>query len=436
MPKLTQSLVKSITLRPGELQTFFMDDELSGFGLRVSQTKKVFYLQMRLGNRVVKRKIGEYGILSVDQARKAALQLKAQLLSGNDPHADRQKGAKASTLGDLIDEYAKEVAHKEVTRVSIERCKKKFDALEGKAYKTMPNSRSSDDIELIKVKLSNWLNRPYREITQNEVLDRFDVLSRMIPARVLSKKPQPIVRTANQAFKYLQAAYNYAIKKNALAKNGFENPVDILKMTRRWSRINRRDSFLDINKPYFVKWWRACENYESKVIGDYLQFTLLMAGRSIECATLRWEDVDLKKGIVVFRNTKNSLDYTFPIPPLARAILERRLKEKGNDFVFGYDGSATGRVVCPPQHAIKKIREECGEHWTMHDLRRTFTTAMTSLNVHAFTIAHLMKHSPTITMTLSYAPPTREQLLEAMTRLEEHLLERVKPRSWYVPHAT
>jgi hypothetical protein len=52
---------------------------------------------------------------------------------------------------------------------------------------------------------------------------------------------------------------------------------------------------------------------------------------------------------------------------------------------------------------------------------------MTSLNVHAFTIAHLMKHSPTITMTLSYAPPTREQLLDALTRLETHLLERVRP---------
>jgi hypothetical protein len=63
----------------------------------------------------------------------------------------------------------------------------------------------------------------------------------------------------------------------------------------------------------------------------------------------------------------------------------------------------------------------------MHDLRRTFTTAMTLLNVHAFTIAHLMKHSMNSSMTLSYAPPTQEQLLEALTRFELHLLERVRP---------
>jgi len=46
------------------------------------------------------------------------------------------------------------------------------------------------------------------------------------------------------------------------------------------------------------------------------------------------------------------------------------------------------------------------------------------LNVHAFTIAHLIKHSMNSSMTLSYAPPTQAQLLEALTKLEQHLLER------------
>ncbi len=55
MPKLTQSFVKGIAVQPGESQTFIMDDELTGFGLRVSPTKKVFYLQMCVGRKVLKR---------------------------------------------------------------------------------------------------------------------------------------------------------------------------------------------------------------------------------------------------------------------------------------------------------------------------------------------------------------------------------------------
>ncbi len=149
-----------------------------------------------------------------------------------------------------------------------------------------------------------------------------------------------------------------------------------------------------------------------------LATVLITASRSIESATLRWSDVDLKKGRMVFRNTKNGQDYTFPIALLARSILRRRLKAKINDFVFGYADSEKCHVVSPPQYHIKLVRVECGEHWSMHDLRRTFTTAITLLNVHAFTIAHLMKHSTSGSMTLSYTPRTQEQLLEALIRLE------------------
>ena len=428
MSKLTQSFVKSIAVSPGESQTFYMDDELTGFGLRVSPTKKVFYLQMRVGRKVLKRKLGEYGPMTVDQARKNALQMKAQLLDGRDPYEERRRGASDATLDELFDEYTNEVEHRANTKKSIESAKQHFGELEGMAFKTKPNGRSAEKIELAKVKLPNWLKRPYWEITQDDVLERFDVVSRMIPKRKLSKSPQPITRTSNQHFKYLQAAYNYAISKYQLSRAGFMNPVAILKTTRRWSRINRRSGFLDTNKPYFVTWWRACESLEP-VIGDYILFSLVTASRSIESATLRWSDVDLKKGRMVFRNTKNGQDYTFPIAPVARSILERRLKAKINDFVFGYADSGKCHVVCPPQYHIKLVRVECGEHWSMHDLRRTFTTAMTLLNVHAFTIAHLMKHSMNSSMTLSYAPPTQEQLLEALIRLEQHLLERVRPEA-------
>ena len=428
MSKLPPPFVISIAVSPGESQTFYMDDELTGFGLRVSPTKKVFYLQMRVGRKVLKRKLGEYGPMTVDQARKNALQMKAQLLDGRDPYEERRRGASDATLDELFDEYTNEVEHRANTKKSIESAKRHFGELEGMAFKTKPNGRSAEKIELAKVKLPNWLKRPYWEITQDDVLERFDVVSRMIPKRKLSKSPQPITRTSNQHFKYLQAAYNYAISKYQLSRAGFMNPVAILKTTRRWSRINRRSGFLDTNKPYFVTWWRACESLEP-VIGDYILFSLVTASRSIESATLRWSDVDLKKGRMVFRNTKNGQDYTFPIAPVARSILERRLKAKINDFVFGYADSGKCHVVCPPQYHIKLVRVECGEHWSMHDLRRTFTTAMTLLNVHAFTIAHLMKHSMNSSMTLSYAPPTQEQLLEALIRLEQHLLERVRPEA-------
>src|SRR5438034_385905 len=81
--------------------------------------------------------------------------------------------------------------------------------LQGRAFKTRPDSRSAEKVELIEVKLPSWLSRPYREISQDDVLARFDVVSRMLPKRRLSKTPQPITRACNHRFKYLQAAFNY-----------------------------------------------------------------------------------------------------------------------------------------------------------------------------------------------------------------------------------
>jgi integrase len=352
------------------------------------------------------------------------LTLKAQLIEGKDPYAERRQGASNATLEELFHEYRDEVSHKSGSKKSINAAIRYFDAMERKAFKTKPDVRSGDKTEIVDIKLASWLQRPFREITQDEVLSRFDAVSRMLPKRNRSEGLRPITRTANQHFKYLQAAYNYAISKYQLSRVGFHNPVAILRTARRWGRINRRSSFLDTNKPVFVKWWQACEMLEP-VIGDYVLFTLLTASRSIESATLRWSDMDLKAGDILFRETKNGQDYVVPMTPLVETILKRRRKAKINDFVFGYSDSKRGHVVCPPQYHIKQVREACGQHWTMHDLRRTFTTAMTRLNVHAFTISHLMKHSTNSSMTLSYSPPTREQLLEALLRLEQHVLERV-----------
>lgn len=91
-------------------------------------------------------------------------------------------GASDATLDELFDEYTNEVEHRANTKKSIESAKRHFGELEGMAFKTKPNGRSAEKIELAKVKLPNWLKRPYREITQDDVLERFDVVSRMIPA--------------------------------------------------------------------------------------------------------------------------------------------------------------------------------------------------------------------------------------------------------------
>ena len=432
MPKLTQSLVKNLSFDPESPQKLILDDELIGFAVRVSLTKKVFYLQMRDKRQVKKRKIGEYGVMTVDEARRRAIQLKGQILSGNDAHLERKNFASGESLDALFDLYIETKSSTATTEKSVEAARKKFGKLNGmmlRKEKRAGRIGQGDDAEaytLVPLTLPDWLNRQYRDITEDEIRERFDKLKMMAPTRAIRAEIAPITRTANQTFKWLQAMYANVIELNDLGAKGYKNPVEVLTRTDRWAPINRRSSFLDVAKPEFVKWWAACEALEPKIIGDYLRFTLLTGSRSIETATLSWKTVNMQEGYLVFEKTKNGLDYKIPIAPEAMRILRRRKKEQINDFVFGYAESKTGHVVCPPQNHIELVRKSCGKHWAMHDLRRTFTTTMTGLNIHQFTVAHLLKHSPNLTITFSYSPPTQDQLLDALVKFERHILKRVR----------
>lgn len=70
------------------------------------------------------------------------------------------------------------------------------------------------------------------------------------------------------------------------------------------------------------------------MIGDYSMFALLTGSRSVEAATLEWKTVDPDAGRMTLEDTKNSNDYTFPIAPQTRKILEPRLQAKINRYVF------------------------------------------------------------------------------------------------------
>ncbi|MGO9146125.1 MAG: integrase arm-type DNA-binding domain-containing protein [Desulfomonilia bacterium] len=53
----------------------YWDTELKGFCIRVSQTAKTYYAKKRVMGKPQWVKIGEYGLLRPDQARKEALMI-------------------------------------------------------------------------------------------------------------------------------------------------------------------------------------------------------------------------------------------------------------------------------------------------------------------------------------------------------------------------
>lgn len=84
---------------------------MKGFGVRVMPSGcKAFILEYRPGaggRAIAKRRLalGRYGSMTVDQARKAALDALAQIRLGADPQATKMGQRSALSVSDLIDAF-------------------------------------------------------------------------------------------------------------------------------------------------------------------------------------------------------------------------------------------------------------------------------------------------------------------------------------------
>lgn len=105
MARLTKRTVDAI--KASSADVFVWDDEFPGFGLRAKSTgAKSFIVQYRNANGRSRRlTIGRYGLLTVEEARKAAKLTLAEVLRGSDPAESRKLARGAMTIEELATEY-------------------------------------------------------------------------------------------------------------------------------------------------------------------------------------------------------------------------------------------------------------------------------------------------------------------------------------------
>lgn len=109
MTKLTKRTIDALKPDPRR-DTFLWDGELRGFGVRVKPSgTKTFMIQYRnLEGRTRRCVIGQYGVLTVEQARDMAQKKLAAVIDGADPSAERHAIRQGFTVSALCDWYLTE----------------------------------------------------------------------------------------------------------------------------------------------------------------------------------------------------------------------------------------------------------------------------------------------------------------------------------------
>lgn len=85
------------------------DDSVTGLHLRVRKSGKAFFFYYRTKDGLERRpKIGDLGILTLDQARRVARDMAAAVAMGRDPMAERNIARNEPTVTELCEKYMKE----------------------------------------------------------------------------------------------------------------------------------------------------------------------------------------------------------------------------------------------------------------------------------------------------------------------------------------
>jgi integrase len=364
-------------------QAFYRDSALPGFGLRVtSGGSKSFIVEKRINGRVKRLTVGKYGPLTPEKARSKAIELLGDITVGKDPIAEKRAiSAKKVTLQEAFESYQK--SRKDLKPGTIKNYEKCVDGC-----------------------LTDWKNRPLTAISKDMVEARHYEIGQRAPAR------------ANNTMRVLRAIFNHSMEKYEDGQGEpiiRTNPVDRLRRNRAWYRVERRTGVIKLHQ--LKAWNDAVDGLTLEVTKDFLRFLMFTGLRKMEAAKLRWQDVDLIDRTFVIPDTKNREKHALPLSNYLFALLKKRKFEakKGAEWVFPSPQYDTH--FKEPRHAVQQVAATSGVTFTLHDLRRTFTTIAESLDIPAYALKRLLNHKNPNDVTAGYIVADVERLREPMNKI-------------------
>ncbi|MHC4407343.1 MAG: tyrosine-type recombinase/integrase, partial [Planctomycetota bacterium] len=228
-----------------------------------------------------------------------------------------------------------------------------------------PSSQTEDRRLWERHLAKRWGKRRLSDITRQAVA--------ALHARVGRNAPYE----ANRLRSLISAMWNEGRRAGLVS---VENPTRDI---RRY-REEKRDRWLDADE--LRQFFQALHEEPDELFRDYFVLCLLTGARRGNMLSMRWEDIDLRRGLWRIPDTKAGVPQVVPLAQPAVAILERRkLTANGNEWVF--PGRKAGTHLQEPAPAWRRIIKRAKLKGVRpHDLRRSLGSWMATRGVSLPTI--------------------------------------------------
>lgn len=378
--------------KPAAKDHFVWDDDLTGFGLKVTPAgRKIYVFQYRIARpgeaeRTPAKRytIGKHGKLTPDQARTRAKELSALAEVGIDP---RQRDLDEFAAQDEAERQAREQA-----RIENDLAFSRVAAL-WLDYYEHEKARRPSSISLAKLVVNRYLapalvDKPMPHIDRADLQPILDA----IPVR------RKGIRRA--VFAYASVLFGWAAKRGDIAANPLTQMVKPEAPKSR-DRVLTDDELTEV--------WNA-----SKVIsnpfGPFFRLLLLTGQRRSEVAGISWAELDRTAAVwtIPASRAKNGVVHIVPLSASTVAELDSRspvstggVKREQvkawpkTGFVLTTTGKTPISGITKAKNALdaailKARRSGLGEadreaeplpDWRIHDLRRTLATGFQRLGI-------------------------------------------------------
>lgn len=399
--KLTKRTIDAI--RPPVRPAIYYDDELTGLGIWVSPSgTKSWFVEYRPGDRgrsVPKRRmvLGRTNILTPDQAREAAREALAGVALGQDPAALRSSARAMTTFREFAERYLTEEAATKLKPRTV---------VNYRIYLRKHAVPFIGNIKLDMVMPSN-IARMHRQIGKDTPM------------------------TANRVVECIGSVYRYAATCG-LVKRG-HNPAAYVEAFRE----QRRERFLtsqelarlgdaireaettgiawviDEDKPnakHIPKKMRV--NNIGPHAAAALRLLILTGARLREILNLRWEYVDIERGLLLLPDSKTGRK-TIVLNAPALAVLSG-LPRVGSVVIMGDDPEKPRHDLNRPWKLVSKRAGLAGVR--IHDLRHTHASIGAGAGLGLPIIGKLLGHKQAST-TARYAHIDNDPLRQASERI-------------------
>jgi integrase len=382
MPRLTKTAIDRAGCADGRPYELHWDDEIPGFGLRVTATGvKAYVFRYRLGGRQRMDTIGRHGALTPTQAREMARDWYGRVRAGESP-----KGGitGAPTFGEVADAYVE---------THSRRHKK-------------PASQRHDQSHLRVHLRPAWGSVPIDQIDRAAVAKFHDRMSRDRPAQ------------ANRILALISHIWTFATSRGLLPE-GHPNPAKGIQKNREV----KRDRFL--SEAELGRLRETLEAWPNPWARALFKLYLAIGCRKSELQNLTWDDLGTVphggRRIPVIRipDTKSNRPHTIPLAPQIVAIFEAIPRLDGNPFVFV--GRKHGRPLDAMAH-WRQIRAKAGlDDVRIHDLRHSAITFMVSMLGVPLPVAREIANHSSTTVTDRYSHASLGLMLEALEKQADML---------------